>query len=537
MLSHNHSFVNKRLSICVLLLMFHPCIAFARVGTEQALPINQQDNPDAQNMLSQFNAQKTPLRQTLKDGFNQLLSPQSSEEYKTIKLNQLSKYDYDPTQTDSLPTIGYQPNRQQSRSTNDQAVGTQYAFESLDFYSAIQRAVSRHPQISQSISNLAAQNSNIDVAKANYYPQISGGISTGDMSHGEGGRQLISINATQMLYDFGKTKSLVSEQQAKLLVNQANVLINIDDIASQVADTIVNINRYRTLSEIAQDQIAGISRIAEIANLRAKAGISSQADPVQAQSYLEAARSNLIAQQSQLSIYQEKLRTLLNLDTRATQWKLPDGLLQNSKIFEAAEFSKIPRMMAAQAEIEVAQLQKKQVDLSRYPTFNIKGSLSQAVNGVNPNNHEDNGMYNSIMFEANSNFYQGGATNSRSRAASYAEQAARAQVNAVQLDVLNQIRATRENIENKKRQMDVLISQQSISVRTKELYQEQYKLGTRTVVDLLNAEQSIHSASMQIETNRYDIYSSLVQFIAVSGNARDVYQLNNMTIQGVEIRP
>ena len=85
--------------------------------------------------------------------------------------------------------------------------------------------------------------------------------------------------------------------------------------------------------------------------------------------------------------------------------------------------------------------------------------------------------------------------------------------------------------------MDVLINQQSISVRTKELYQEQYKLGTRTVVDLLNAEQSIHSASMQIETNRYDIYSSLVQFIAVSGNARDVYQLNNMTIQGVEIRP
>lgn len=519
--------------------MLYPCTALARNGTEQARPINLQDIPLEQNS-SQSSFEQSAFGTSLKTGFNQLnqlLAPKANDDYKTINLNRLAKYEFDQTQVDRLPTIGYQANTGSVKQSNQALYMQQSAFESLDFYSAIQRAVTRHPQISQSIANLSSQNANIDVAKSNYYPQISGGISTGDMSHGEGGRQLISINATQMLYDFGKTKSLVSEQRAKLLVNQANVLINIDDIASQTADALVNINRYQVLCQIAQDQIAGIARIAEIADLRAKAGISSQADPVQAQSYLQAARSNLISQQTQLALYQEKLRTLLNFDARGTAWKLPDGLLQNSKVFEPAEFSKIPKMMAAQAEIEVAKLQKQQVDLSRYPTLNVKGSLSQAVNGVNPNNREDNGMYNSIMLEANSNFYQGGATASRSRSASYAEQAARAQVNAVQLEVLNQVRSTRENIENKKRQMDVLIQQQTISVRTKELYQEQYKLGTRTVVDLLNAEQSIHSASMQIETNRYDIYSSLVQFIAISGNARDVYQLNNLTIQGVEVRP
>lgn len=101
----------------------------------------------------------------------------------------------------------------------------------------------------------------------------------------------------------------------------------------------------------------------------------------------------------------------------------------------------------------------------------------------------------------------------------------------------NQIRATKENIENKQRQMQVLVAQQATTVRTKELYQEQYKLGTRTVVDLLNAEQSIHSANSQIESTRYDIYDSLVQFIAATGKSRDVYKLNNLSIQGVEIQP
>ena len=126
---------------------------------------------------------------------------------------------------------------------------------------------------------------------------------------------------------------------------------------------------------------------------------------------------------------------------------------------------------------------------------------------------------------------------SQTRAASYAEEAAKARINAVYLETLDQIRLSQEQIENKQRQMQVLVAQQATTVRTKELYQEQYKLGTRTAVDLLNAEQAIHSANSQIETARYDIYENLVQYVAAAGKTREVYQLNNLTIQGVEIQP
>jgi len=103
--------------------------------------------------------------------------------------------------------------------------------------------------------------------------------------------------------------------------------------------------------------------------------------------------------------------------------------------------------------------------------------------------------------------------------------------------VLDQVRTTREQVENKQRQMQVLVARQATTVRTKELYQEQYKLGTRTVVDLLNAEQSIHSSASEIEIARYDIYDSIVQNIAATGRSRDVYDLNNISIQGFEIQP
>ncbi len=85
--------------------------------------------------------------------------------------------------------------------------------------------------------------------------------------------------------------------------------------------------------------------------------------------------------------------------------------------------------------------------------------------------------------------------------------------------------------------MQVLAGQQATTVRTKELYQEQYKLGTRTLVDLLNAEQAIHSANSEVEIARYDIYSSIAQYIAATGRSRQAYDLNNIKIQGFEVQP
>ncbi|EMO3696143.1 TolC family protein [Acinetobacter baumannii] len=471
---------------------------------------------------------------SLKDNLQGVFTPKSDDHFNKVDLKQLSNFDVDTSKFDELPVIG---------STHSNTVNTgglslvSPTSRTLDISEAVKIAVQRHPEISQNIASLASQNANIDVAKAAYYPQLSGGISTGDMTSGERGRQLLSLNATQMVYDFGKVKSSVDIQKARLALQQAQVLVKIDEVALEVASAIVNLKRYEEVCRIAQQQVDGIARIAEIANLRANAGISSQADPVQAKSYLEASQSNLIAQQTQLRLYQQKLRTLLGFDISRINWKIPENVVTESKIFEAPKINTIPTIMSAQAEVNVAKAQKTQTDLSRYPTLNLVGTLSQALNGVNPNNNKDDGFDSSIKFEASSNFFQGGSVGAQSRAASYAEEAAKAKVQNSYMDILEQIRMTEEQVTNKQRQMQVLVARQSTTTRTKELYQEQYKLGTRTVVDLLNAEQAIHSANMEIENNRYDIYANLVQLISTTGQSRDVYHLNRLSIQGVEVQP
>lgn len=469
----------------------------------------------------------------MKSGISQIFSPKSEEDYYKVDLNALSNFQLDTSKIQELPTI-QDFDRTQTSIRNQQMYPP---IAQSGFNETILQALQRNPEISQSISTLAAQAAYIDVAKAEYYPKISGGLSTADLTSGERGRQLISLSATQMLYDFGKVKSGVDVQQAKRIVEQAGVLINIDNVAYDVANAIVNITRYQETLRIAQQQIQGISKIAEITNLRANAGISSQADPVQARSTLQAAEISLIVQQNELKKFQQKLRTLLGMPVEGLSWSIPERLVKESNLYSDPAFNQIPQIMSAQAAVEVAKYQKQQSKLSRYPTLNVKGALSQALNGRNPNNNEDNGLYNSIMLEASSNFYQGGATASQTRAASYAEEAAKAKVNAVYLEVLDEVRLLREEIENKQRQITSLIARKQTTIRTRELYQEQYKLGTRSAVDLLNAEQAIHSASQEIENARFDIYDAIVRYILITGHSRDLYALNNISIQGFEIHP
>ncbi len=475
----------------------------------------------------------TPLFCQSQKWFGSTDCTQTTRSAHTIDITSLGHYALDTSKEAELPQI----TRSQSGQPTLNPTITAGIPQKMNLVGAVHRAVQRRPEITQSISTLSAQAANIDVARAGYYPQVSGGIGTGDLTSGERGRQIVSLNATQMLYDFGKIKTNISVEEARLAEEQARVLVSLDQIAFEVADAIVNIKRYQQITQIAQQQIQGIGRIAEIANLRARAGISSQADPIQAQSNLEAAQSNLIVQQTQLRQYQQRLRTLLGFDVSTVEWDIPDRIVAQADLYQDPEFTQIPNMILAHARVNVARLQKDQARLSPYPTISVKGSLSQAMNGRNPNNNEDDGFYNSVMIEASSNLYQGGATRSQTRAASYAEEAARAQVNTVYLDVQDQVRLIREQIENKQKQMGGLSQRRATTVRTKELYQEQYKLGTRTVVDLLNAEQVIHSTAQEIESARYDIYSAIVQYIQVTGRTRDIYALNSISIQGFEVQP
>lgn len=457
---------------------------------------------------------------------SQLFVPKPKMNIAELNVEQLSKFSLDTNKVQDIPL---------EQAVQENKVVQIAGETTLYLNKAISLAVQRRPEITQSIASVKQQDSNIDVARAAYYPQISGGVSTGDLTKSNRGSQQYGISATQLIYDFGQVKNNVNLEKTKLYLAQAQVLKSIDDVALQTANSILNINHYRVMERIVEAQIKGLKGIENIANLRAKAGISSQADSIQALSYVEAAEANLIEQQNLLQQYEQKLKTYLGFDARRLKLDVPESLVLDSNLYEQVNYQIVPQLIEALTSVEIARLEKNQIQLSNYPTVNLKGSVSHTLNL--PSESDIDRTSSALMFEVSMPIYEGGSRFSRAKAAGYSEEASKAGVDSVYLNITEQVQVLREQVDNTQRQISLLMQRKQTAMRTKELYQEQYKLGTRSIVDLLSAEQSIHSASQEIENARFKIYTAIVQYIYYTGQSRAVYKLNNEFIQGFKISP
>jgi adhesin transport system outer membrane protein len=443
----------------------------------------------------------------------------------------------DVVQLRASDLVAKMPPQQQPLSTQDRLDASKI----LTQQEAIRLAVNHHPSISSALATLAQQGSGKDAARAGYYPQISGGVNAGLLNTGyqvkQDPAQVASIKLTQMLYDFGKVSSRVSQAEYFIQKQKAVVIKQIDQISIQTAEAVVATHRYQALVNIAQGQVDATARVTDMARLRAKAGISTMSDPIQAQSRLEASQANLLQVKSQYQQSRERLRTLMGVALEGDVADMPPGLLEAAQLNTPPNIAALPDVLIAEADLGASQALLQSTKADGYPTISLEADYNKALNGLNPTTFVDRGQNSTIGISASTYIYQGGANKAQVKAATYAADAARQQVNVAQLNTYDQVRLYRSQIDGSQGRLDVLSQRKLSIIRTRELYQEQYKLGTRSILDLLNAEQEIYQSEADEESVRHDLWLSLVDYIGAVGLARSAFGLNNTSVQGVEILP
>jgi len=115
-----------------------------------------------------------------RNGVNQLFVPKPTSDSNKVSLQKLSNFQLDTSLVqETLPTVGIAGNVM-----NQPAKIPGAGRHKVGLIEAVPQALQRRPEISQSIASVTGQSANIDIAKAQYYPQISGGISTADLISG-----------------------------------------------------------------------------------------------------------------------------------------------------------------------------------------------------------------------------------------------------------------------------------------------------------------------------------------------------------------
>nr|WP_277818085.1 TolC family outer membrane protein [Pseudomonas putida] len=411
----------------------------------------------------------------------------------------------------------------------------------LGLAEAVLAAAQWHPSIAEAVGNLYKQGEGINVARAGYYPQLSGGIRTGYDSGYGGDRssQALNLSLKQMLYDFGKVDSAVDAAKAAAARAQANILLVIDDLARDTAYAWIETRRYEQLMVIAREQINGVNAIAGMARQRSDMGASTRSDVVQAESRVEGARATLEEYQAQYQRWRSTLAALLGrVSPPALAEETPPELDQACKRPPQGD-DRLPAVLMALALRAQSQAELAQAKAEAYPTLSLQPQVNHYLdNDYDRDNNRLDRTQAGIYLNLEVPIYQGGAISARSRAAGYALTAADSAEDAARLQARRGLAEAMAQTSGLGRRLSSLQARQASIKEARMLYGRQYlDLGTRPLLDLLNAEQEIYQSRFELAGTRSDLLRLDVDCLYNTGALRMALGLEGRNLQGVEIEP
>ncbi|MBP6018351.1 MAG: TolC family outer membrane protein [Burkholderiaceae bacterium] len=439
-------------------------------------------------------------------------------------------------------TAGAQPVRPVGDTTAEQAAGissTATDGVALDMQTGVDRAVNWHPLMRHAQGQLLQTGEGIEAARAGYYPRISAGVNTRTGNQNLTGydsrhAHRAEITVQQTLYDFGKVGSEVGRAQASSDVARASVLLSLDEVVRNTAQAWIEIRRQQALVKVAQEQVEAVEDLAQLAQTREAEGASTYSDTIQARARVEAAQVSLLTAQSQVMRWRTTLMNwvggrslpqvagepVAGLDrvcaqTASVNPQEAAALVSAASAVQVAE----AQLTVARAGVDVAKSQER-------PTLSVDASAGRGLNSGSRRPGES-AADATVMLNFSMPLYQGGRLKADRRAAEYAVQTARAALEQTRLNADQGLQdaalSWRENVSRIKIQAT---REESMRI-TRTLYREQYlQLGTRSLLDLLNAEQEYHAARSDQIDSEHNMYRSGVDCLYYTGQSRVVFGLD-----------
>ena len=414
-------------------------------------------------------------------------------------------------------------------SSHAQATPPPPAAISLSLNEAVQAAAAWHPTMRNAMGQLRQADEGIAGAKAGYYPQVRAGISTENRNReiaAYGSRRLNQgqITVSQMIYDFGKVANSVDQARAGADAARAQMQLSTDSVIRETALAWVELSRQQEMSKIATTQVEGVKALADLAKEREAKGASTRSDTLQAQARVESAAAQAVSISTQVQRGRVNLMQLTGSKALVTSDGAAPQLLQQT--CNAPSNLPHPLLQRAEALRDQAKAAARSADSALLPTLSLDGSVQRGIDKQSRLAGQS-GFDSTITLNFSAPLYEGGASQARQRAALHALEAADAAVEQAQLALRQGLMDSQAQTQGQRAREPMLVQRIESIRATRNLYRDQYlQLGTRTLLELLNAEQEYHSARFDQLDNFYEQYRLAVECLYQTGNLREAFHLS-----------
>jgi len=349
----------------------------------------------------------------------------------------------------------------------------------------------------------------------------------------------LSAVLSQSVYD---RSNWIRLEQSDATIAQAEAQYRDAQIALMVRTTEAYFGVLRAADAVRVQNalVRANERQLEQSKQRFEVGLVAITDVNESQAAFDRSRATLIAAENALDNAWEALRVIVG-PIGAPLARLGDTLPlappEPNDIDQWAETA-LQRNFGILAAQQAAQAAKQQIEIERsghFPTVDLQAGYSMSRSGAEFNNDLDAAF---IGLEVNVPIYQGGAISSRTRQAGHDYSAAQDRLDQRRRAVLNQVkdafRGVLSSISDVQARQATIVSARSALEST----QAGLEVGTRTQVDVLNAQRFLFEAEFEYLSARYDyIINGIRLHQATSTLTREVLAKGNAWLDPDELVP
>ncbi len=419
-----------------------------------------------------------------------------------------------------------------------------------DLQSVMQKAISTNPEVEAAWRSLSAAENDIGVARGNYLPSVDVTAGVGREAQEGDGRgsyetDFAELTLTQMVFDGFATRSEVQRLDRAKLVTYYELIGASENIALEAAEAYLDVARHRELVRLAQDNYAKHQEVYQQIEERTLSGAGRGVDLEQISGRLSLAESNLMTEATNL--HDVTARYMRIVGELPAQNLMPAPTLDEAlpaSVSEAVNlaFEGNPDFHAAIENINVQRAEREGTRAAFMPRLEIQGRTGT--------NNQDDAIAGrrdetSIQLVASMNLYNGGSDRAAFRAASDRIEEA---VDQRELACTNVRQTTQIAYNDARRLREQLnyLNQHRLSIdRVRGAYQQQFDIGQRTLLDVLDSENEYFEASRAYTNAQYDVTLADARTLAATGQLMqsleimrdDMPTLAELGNNGVEITP
>ncbi|MGM0784200.1 MAG: TolC family outer membrane protein [Pseudomonadota bacterium] len=396
---------------------------------------------------------------------------------------------------------------------------------SADLRGVIQQAMATNPEVRAAWNEFQASGHDRREAWGNYLPSIdvSAGVGREDREddfRGSYDSQFAELSLNQMIYDGFATRSEVERLDRARLVRYYELLGASEEVALEAARAYLDVRRYRELVTLAQENYAEHMRVYDQIEERVRSGAGRGVDLQQINGRLALAESNLMTEASNLHDVSARYQRIvgdLPAENLAPAPELDERI--PASVAEAVDlaYQGNPDFHAAIENIEAKRAEESQTQAAFQPRLDLRartGTYENNDGSYDPLGRRDR---HRVELVASMNLYNGGSDLASYRAASErVEQSVDLRDKACH-DVRQTTQIAYNDTQRLREQLDYLNEHRQSIDRVRGAYQQQFDIGERTLLDLLDSENEYFEASRAYVNALYDIRIADARTLAAMG--------------------